>query len=803
MQDLRYAVRLLRRSPLFTLTAALSVAIGIAATTTIFTLANALLLREPIGVLRPDRLVDIGVTRQGVGFGSSSYPNYLDIRERATTLDGVYAHPRFPEATSVAGAGGDLSVAFATQVSPNYFSVLGAVPAAGRLFGTADASESGASSVAVLSHRYWTRRFNRNLTIVGGVLRLNGQAFTVVGVAAEGFQGTGVRSPDLWVPLRANDRRGTSWLVIGGRLKPGASVSQAAAELDALGRALATEHPSDNKDIGLTARALSPVPGEAGPITAFLTLLMAIVMVVLVIACTNVSGMLLARAAMRRREVAVRLAIGGGRMRIVRQLMTETLLLFVIGALAGLLLALWMTSALASQLPALPFPIDLSLSLDTRVVVFAMIVSLLASLATGLAPAVQASKSDLIVDLTDELPRVFGRVRLRHAFVVGQVSLSVLLVVIAGLFVRALQEVSSNDPGFDSKGIELASIDFSLGGYTKATAPVIARELVDRVRRLPNVDAATIAAVLPGGFEGIGLGGLSVAGVAPPDGAPAFFPVWNTIEPGYFATLRMPLVAGRDFQPGDRPGTEPVVIIGEGAARTFWPGQSAVGRYVQSGSGRDGRNLLVIGVARDPKFGSFVDGTSGLYAYVPLQQQALQGWPLLVAARSTHGGRLTGEIRALISSVAPGLPIVSSQTADEYAALGLLPQRLAASVSGSLGVVGLLLAGFGIYGLTAYTVASRTREIGIRLALGAQRGHGPEAWGAAHGDRRGGRAGACRRRRPSDRRAAVRRPPDRSGDDRGDCRPFYRDWTDRLLRARAPCDAHRRHGGAQTRLGRS
>ena len=717
MQDVRYAIRLLRRSPLFTLTASLSIAIGIGAPTTIFTLANALLLRDPVGVADPGRLVDVGVTRQGIGFGASSYPNYVDIRERVTTLAGVYAHPRFPETTSVASAGGNVSVAFATQVSANYFTVLGAVPAAGRLFGPADAVES---DIAVLSHRYWTRRFNRNLAIVGGMLRINGRAFTVVGVAAEGFHGTGVRSPDLWVPLRPNDQRGTSWLMMGGRLKPGASVAQAAAELEALGGALAREHPSDNKDTGLTAQALSPVPGEARPIGVFLTLLMGIGSVVLVIACTNVSGMLLARAAVRRREIAIRLAIGGGRARIVRQLMTETMVLFGIGALAALVLTLWMTAALASQLPSLPFPIDLRLSLDASVVIFALVVSLVASLASGLAPAFQTSKSDGLADLKDDLPPLFGRLRLRHAFVVGQVSLSVLLVVIAGLFVRALQEVQSNDPGFDPKGVELASVDLSLGGYTTANAPVMARQLLDGVRRLPNVAAATIAAVLPGGFEGIGLGGLSVPGVTPPDGESGFDPVWNIVEPGYFATLRMPLVAGRDFHAGDR--TEPVIIIGEGLGRTFWPGQNAVGRYVQHGSGGDARSLRVIGVARDPKFGSLVDGSAGLYAYVPLQQQPiLERWPLMIAARSTHGGRLTGEIRGVIGSMAPNLPIVSAQTAEEYAALGLVPQRLAASVSGTLGSVGLLLAGFGIYGLTAYTVACRTREIGIRLALGAQR----------------------------------------------------------------------------------
>jgi predicted permease len=733
--DVRYALRLLARSPIFTITSVLSLAIGVAATSAIFSLADALLLRPRSGVTNPESLVDVGRTTRGEsgGLDNFGYPLFAALRDRSTLLESLSATEFGANVMALGDAKASERV-FTTMVSGNYFTVVGTRTAAGRFFVAEEDRTPGTHPVVVLSHQFWSRRFTSDPNLVGRTIRLNNLAYTVVGVAEPGFTGTTFLGTDMWIPLamdahvRAADRsllddNNSVWMTSIGRLRPGVTVEQARQELDAIMQAFMRERNDDRAErwaIGVAPSRRVPAM-ILGPVVGFVAVLGVLTGLVLLIACSNVAAMLLARALERRREVATRLAIGASRRRILGQLLAEGVVLALLAGVLSVPVVTGLVGLLSSFLPTLPLPLALDLRIDPRVMTFAFLLAALTSIVFALLPALQATRFDLAPALHGQSATADRRrAWLRQGLVMAQVAMTLLLLVAAGLFLRSLQEAATTDTGFNVQRVDLIHVDTRIGGYrTDAEGVRVVDALTEQFQRIPGVTAVGTTRMVPMLSGRLGLGGLRAPGYTGQDGTDAIDADWDVVSPGYFAALELRLTQGRAFDARDREGVTRVAIISETMAARIWPGQDPIGRTLMHRvSQTEERSLEIVGVARAAKHFS-ISEPPGNFVYVPLAQHFMSAVTFLVR-HSGEASRIADLRRALVA-FDPNLPVIHAQTLEDATAVALLPQRLAAWTAGSVGTIGLLLAALGLYGLTAFAVAQRTREIAVRVALGATR----------------------------------------------------------------------------------
>jgi macrolide transport system ATP-binding/permease protein len=739
-QDLRYAVRWLLRSPGFTAVALLSLGLGIGFNTAIFSVVDALLLR-PLPVRDPSRLVDLYTSgADGDTYSTSSLPDLLDYRAQTPALADLAGYsPMFAGVSR-----GDRSrLVLGEVVTGNYFSLLGVPAERGRTLGPGDDTAS-AARVAVISRRYWQRDMGAADNAVGSVLRIRGQQFTIVGIVGGSFTGmVPMLAPEIWVPVQFAediepvginesvpspsgtsilDRRGQRWLFAKGRLKDGATVEQARAEVGVVAARLRAEHAQTNKDriVSLRPTRDTRLHPEADRLLTWVVAgTMLAVGLVLVIACANVAGMLLARAASRRREIAIRLAVGASRGRIVQQLLTESLVLGAIGAGVGVVLALWLTRALTTFDLPIPIPLALDLRLDGRVLGFAVLLAILTGVLAGLAPALRAARADLVSDVKDGVVNSTGgrRWTTRDLLVVGQVAVTIVLLVCAGLLMRSLAASERADVGFRTGGLALVSGDTDMLRYTPERSAQFWSEAVRRVAALPEVRSVAIASRLPFSIN------FNRANVAIPGRQKSADEMGASINsaivsPSYFETLGIGVLQGRVFADTDTPGPRRVAIVSDTFARTHWPNESAVGRTVYERTLNSGRPIEIVGVVADHTLQNVGEKPQPAIYFATTQRPS--GYNVLVARTSGDDRALVGRLRETLLALEPDLLLMESQTMQSQIETMLFPVRIASTMVGVFSGLGLLLAGIGLYGIIAFAVAQRTRELGIRIAVGAR-----------------------------------------------------------------------------------
>jgi predicted permease len=725
--DLRYAVRQLVRRPIFTIVALLTMALGVGANSAIFSIVNAVLLR-PLPVESPEELVDIYTLDGDETFmNPHDYPDYVEIKQDEETFVGVVAYAADFVGMTV---GTEAEVLFGENVSGNYFEVLGIPAARGRVFQDGLDDQPGAS-VAVISDGLWRRHYGADPDVVGQTIILKGKPFEIVGVAPEWFKGVWVGfNVEVWVPASAityfdpsrsglDVRSGRNYLV-KGRLQSGVTQEQAQARMDLMAAQLGAAFPETNADRTFHVIPSSDVrmhPNIDGYMVPVAALLMTVVGLLLLIVCSNLANLMIARALSRRREIAIRLAVGAGRGRLIRQLLTESLLLAVVGGALGLLLAWGIITAIVRFQPPMLISLSLDLGLDATVLAFTFGVALLAGLLFGLVPALQATKPQLVPALKD-LPSTIGsryrRFGLRNVLVVAQVAISMVLLVGAGLFVRSLIAAQEIDPGFEGERAVVMTVAPGLTAWEREHRDEVLSLLLERTRTLPGVEAAAMASRLP-------LGAAIQTNEIYPVGAdinlesPPNVDV-TRISPDYFRTLDVVLLEGRDFTQSDNRNAPRVVIVSEATARRHWPGESAIGKTLRLGD-PDGEVQTVIGVARDTKVRTLGEAPRP-YVYQSWMQSD-ENFMSVVARTSGEPGPLLPVLQREVRTIAEDLPVMELKTMPEHLGLMLFAPRMGGILLAVFGGLAALLSTIGLYGVVAYTAARRTREVGIRVSVGA------------------------------------------------------------------------------------